>query len=59
MINDSSLGVIFFGMVLGIIVLSLALHGMFITGDLSLLWVFTIFILIPLFSIVMYFDIYG
>lgn len=59
MINDSSLGVIFFGMVLGIIVLSLALHGMFITGDLSLLWGFTIFILIPLFSIVMYFDIYG
>lgn len=59
MINDSSLGVIFFGMVLGIIVLSLALYGMFITGDLSLLWGFTIFILIPLFSIVMYFDIYG
>lgn len=59
MINDNSLGFVFFGMVLGIIVLSLALHGMFITGDLSLLWVFTIFILIPLFTIVMLIDIYG
>jgi hypothetical protein len=59
MINDNSLGFVFFGMVIGIIVLSLGLHGMFITGDLGLLWGFTIFILIPLFAIVMFFDIYG
>lgn len=58
MINDNILPFVF-GMALGIITLSLGLYGMFITGDLTLLFGFTIFILIPLFVIIMIIDIYG
>lgn len=39
---------IIIGMALGIIVLSLAMYGMFIAGELTLLFGFTMFILIPI-----------